>query len=99
MKVIKSVAKHSIKGFLPGMLFLALQPYAAQAADAFSTGSPWMLGGWGGVRSDLQQNGVSFQAGYTMESASNLAGGYHTSTTARYSDQWAFGLTSIWKNC
>ncbi|CAM4485732.1 TPA: carbohydrate porin [Klebsiella aerogenes] len=92
MKVIKSVAKHSIKGFLPGMLFLALQPYAAQAADAFSTGSPWMLGGWGGVRSDLQQNGVSFQAGYTMESASNLAGGYHTSTTARYSDQWAFGV-------
>ncbi|AEG96717.1 porin [Klebsiella aerogenes] len=74
------------------MLFLALQPYAAQAADAFSTGSPWMLGGWGGVRSDLQQNGVSFQAGYTMESASNLAGGYHTSTTARYSDQWAFGV-------
>lgn len=92
MKVIKSVAKHSIKGFLPGMLFLALQPYAAQAADAFSTGSPWMLGDWGGLRSDLQQNGVSFQAGYTMESASNLAGGYHTSTTARYSDQWAFGV-------
>ncbi|EMI5803116.1 carbohydrate porin [Klebsiella aerogenes] len=74
------------------MLFLALQPYAAQAADAFSTGSPWMLGDWGGLRSDLQQNGVSFQAGYTMESASNLAGGYHTSTTARYSDQWAFGV-------
>ncbi|ELW9553200.1 carbohydrate porin [Klebsiella aerogenes] len=74
------------------MLFLALQPYAAQAADAFSTGSPWMLGDWGGLRSDLQQDGVSFQAGYTMESASNLAGGYHTSTTARYSDQWAFGV-------
>ncbi|KLF52443.1 porin [Klebsiella aerogenes] len=92
MKVIKSVAKHSIKGFLPGMLFLALQPYAAQAADAFSTGSPWMLGDWGGLRSDLQQDGVSFQAGYTMESASNLAGGYNTSTTARYSDQWAFGV-------
>ncbi|HFH2546557.1 TPA: carbohydrate porin [Klebsiella aerogenes] len=74
------------------MLFLALQPYAAQAADAFSTGSPWMLGDWGGLRSDLEQDGVSFQAGYTMESASNLAGGYHTSTTARYSDQWAFGV-------
>ncbi|EMB4081205.1 carbohydrate porin [Klebsiella aerogenes] len=74
------------------MLFLALQPYAAQAADAFSTGSPWMLGDWGGLRSDLQQDGVSFQAGYTMESASNLAGGYNTSTTARYSDQWAFGV-------
>ena len=92
MKVIKSVVKHSIKGFLPGMLFLALQPYAAQAADAFSTGSPWMLGDWGGLRSDLQQDGVRFQAGYTMESSSNLAGGYHTSTTARYSDQWAFGV-------
>ncbi|WP_193138677.1 carbohydrate porin [Klebsiella aerogenes] len=74
------------------MLFLALQPYAAQATDAFSAGSPWMLGDWGGLRSDLQQDGVSFQAGYTMESASNLAGGYHTSTTARYSDQWAFGV-------
>lgn len=92
MKVIKSVAKHSIKAFVPGLLFLALQPCIAQAADAFSYDSPWMLGDWGGLRSDLQQDGVNFQAGYTMEAASNLAGGYNTSTTARYSDQWAFGV-------
>jgi porin len=92
MKVIKSVAKHSIKAFVPGLLFLALQPYTAQAADAFSADSPWMFGDWGGLRSDLQQDGVNFQVGYTMEAASNLAGGYHSSTTARYSDQWAFGV-------
>jgi len=92
MKRIKSVAKHSIKVFVPGLLFCVLQPYTAQAADAFSVDSPWMLGDWGGLRSDLQQDGVNFQVGYTMESASNLAGGYHTATTARYSDQWAFGV-------
>ncbi|WLI79048.1 carbohydrate porin [Kosakonia sp. H02] len=68
-------------------------PCLAQAADAFSADSPWMFGDWGGTRSELKDQGVDFQLGYTLEAASNLAGGYNTSTTARYSDQQAFGVT------
>lgn len=92
MKTFKSVVNCSIKAVVPGVFLLALQPGFAQAADAFSADSPWMLGDWNGLRTDLQQDGVNFNVDYTMESASNLAGGYNTSTTARYSDQWAFGV-------
>ncbi|WP_342325464.1 carbohydrate porin [Kosakonia sp. BYX6] len=70
-----------------------MQPGFAHAADAFSADSPWMLGDWGGTRSELKDEGVDFQLNYTLEAASNFAGGYNTSTTARYSDQQAFGVT------
>ncbi|WP_226570358.1 carbohydrate porin [Mangrovibacter yixingensis] len=92
MKILKSVVNYSIKAVIPGVFLLTLQPDFAHAADAFSADSPWMLGDWNGLRTDLQQDGVNFNVDYTMESASNLAGGYNTSTTARYSDQWAFGV-------
>lgn len=66
----------------------------AQAENApLSVDSPYMFGDWGGYRTKLKQDGIDFQVNYTMESASNLAGGYNTSTTARYTDQWAFGTT------
>lgn len=65
---------------------------AAQAAEAFSYDSQWMLGDWNGTRSQLKDQGIDFQVNYTMESAANLAGGYQSSTTMRYSDQWAFGV-------
>ena len=65
---------------------------AVQAAEPFSYDSAWMLGDWNGTRSQLKDEGVDFQINYTMESASNLAGGYHSSTTMRYADQWAFGV-------
>lgn len=58
-----------------------------------SVDSSYMFGDWGGLRSQLKDDGVDFQVNYTMESASNLAGGYKTSTTARYTDQWAFGTS------
>ncbi len=58
-----------------------------------SVDSSYMFGDWGGLRSQLKEDGVDFQVNYTMESASNLAGGYNTSTTARYTDQWAFGTS------
>ncbi|MEY8709186.1 carbohydrate porin [Mangrovibacter phragmitis] len=92
MKKFNEVAYHSLKVVIPGIFLLSVQPLVAQAADAFSVDSPWMFGDWNGLRTDLQQDGVNFNVGYTMESASNLAGGYNTSTTARYSDQWAFGV-------
>ncbi|HBT14085.1 MAG TPA: porin, partial [Erwinia persicina] len=58
-----------------------------------SMDSDYLFGDWGGYRSELKKEGVDFQVNYTMESASNLAGGYNTSTTARYTDQWAFGTS------
>ncbi|MCC4105457.1 carbohydrate porin [Serratia ureilytica] len=84
-------AKTVIKTLPSGLLFIALHSGSALAAEPFGLDSPWMFGDWGGLRSELQQDGVNFQVNYTMESASNLAGGYHTATTARYSDQWQFG--------
>ncbi len=63
------------------------------AYSPLSVDSPYIFGDWNGLRSQLKDDGVDFQANYTMESASNLAGGYRTATTARYGDQWAFGTT------
>ncbi len=65
---------------------------SAQAADAFSADSPWMTGDWGGTRTELLDKGYDFSLEYVGEAASNLDGGYNDNTTARYSDQFAFGL-------
>lgn len=75
-----------------GLLFTSASAFAAASAAPFSVDSPYMLGDWGGARTDLKNEGVDFQLGYTGEAASNLAGGYNTSTTARYADQWALGM-------
>lgn len=65
---------------------------SAQAADAFAVDSPWMSGDWGGVRTDLLNQGVDIKMGYTGESASNVRGGYqkHDHVT-RYADQFNLG--------
>ena len=92
MKKRFSVATKPGRLFTFSALALALVSTHTFAADAFSYDSPYMLGDWGGLRTDLEKEGVKFSVGYTMEAASNLAGGYDTSTTARYSDQQAFGV-------
>ena len=70
--------------------FCATLP-AAQAAEPFSSDSPWMLGDWGGTRSELLEQGYDFTLGYTGEMGSNLHGGFDDDRTARYSDQFTFG--------
>lgn len=82
------------KLYLACTVGLLLSSAHAMAADSgpFSPTSPWMLGDWGGERSSLKQDGVDFQVNYTGEAASNFSGGYDKSTTARYSDQWQFGV-------
>lgn len=65
---------------------------SAHATLAFDPNSPWMLGDWNGGRSQLKDGGIDFQTFYNMESAANLGGGYRSSTTMRYADQWAFGV-------
>ncbi|MDE1165109.1 MAG: carbohydrate porin [Pseudomonas sp.] len=64
----------------------------AHAYDAFDPESPWMLGDWGGARTDLLNKGYDFSLEYVGEVGSNLKGGYNDDTTARYSDQFALGV-------
>ncbi len=57
----------------------------AQAAPAFDSESPWMLGDWNGTRTELSEKGYDFKVDYTGEMGSNLHGGYDHDRTARYS--------------
>ncbi|WP_349969834.1 carbohydrate porin [Pseudomonas caspiana] len=63
----------------------------AQAAPAFDSSSPWMLGDWAGKRTELSQQGYDFKFDYTAEMGSNLHGGYSHDNAVRYSDQYALG--------
>lgn len=71
---------------LCGLALLSLAG-AAQAAAAFDSDSPWMLGDWGGKRSELSRQGYDFKLDYTSETAANLHGGYDHDKATRYSDQ------------
>lgn len=64
---------------------------AIQAAPAFDSDSKWMLGDWGGNRTELEKQGYSFSLDYVGEVGSNLHGGYDHDRTARYSDQFGLG--------
>lgn len=57
----------------------------------FASDSPWMLGDWGGTRTELAERGYDFTLGYTGEMGANLHGGYDDDQTARYSGQFALG--------
>ena len=63
----------------------------AQAAPAFDSESPYMLGDWNGTRTELSEKGYDFKLDYTGEMGSNLHGGYDHDRTARYSDQFGLG--------
>ncbi|WP_225920138.1 carbohydrate porin [Pseudomonas vanderleydeniana] len=76
---------------LPLALALTLGASCANAAEAFDPDSPWMLGDWGGSRSDLARRGVDLDLEYVGEIGANLGGGYNPDRTARYSDQYSLG--------
>ncbi|WP_414058526.1 carbohydrate porin [Pseudomonas sp. HR96] len=64
----------------------------AQADDAFAANSKYMTGDWGGLRTQLFNEGVDIQLGYVGESASSLHGGYQKQDRAtRYADQFSVG--------
>ncbi|MFO1599015.1 carbohydrate porin OprB, partial [Pseudomonas aeruginosa] len=65
---------------------------AAHAAEAFSSNSKWMLGDWGGKRTELLEKGYDFKLEYVGEAAANLDGGYDDDKTGRYTDQFALGV-------
>ncbi|NBB11098.1 carbohydrate porin [Pseudomonas sp. SLFW] len=63
----------------------------AQATPAFDSESPWMLGDWGGKRTELSQQGYDFKLDTVVEVGSNLHGGYDHDKATRYADQFALG--------
>ncbi|MCR8720606.1 carbohydrate porin [Pseudomonas syringae] len=65
---------------------------SAQAYEAFSTTSPWMLGDWGGARTELLNDGYKFSANYVSELGTNAHGGYNNSKKLEYADQFAVGM-------
>lgn len=72
-------------------LGLGLLSCIAVPASADDPSSKWGTGDWGGVRSELLEQGVDVIVGYVGEAATNVHGGYNHDRTARYTAQWALG--------
>ncbi|OPK09856.1 MULTISPECIES: carbohydrate porin [Pseudomonas] len=70
---------------------LGLLSCIAVHASAADDSSKWGTGDWGGVRSELLEQGVDVIVGYVGEAATNVHGGYDHDRTARYTAQWALG--------
>src|SRR5207253_876277 len=81
------------KYFSPCLLLAALGCVGqSHAAEAFSADSKWLTGDWGGLRTDLLDKGYDFQLEHGGEFASNLKGGFNNDKTARWTEQFVFGL-------
>ncbi|MFJ2363194.1 carbohydrate porin [Pseudomonas sp. NPDC087697] len=80
--------------YLSPCLLLAAMGGAGQslAADAFSADSKWLTGDWGGLRTEWLEKGYDIQLEHGGEFASNLKGGYNDDKTARWTEQFVFGL-------
>jgi porin len=72
-------------------LGLGLLSCIALPVSAADPSSQWGSGDWGGVRSELLEQGVDVIVGYVGEAATNVHGGYNHDRTARYTAQWALG--------
>lgn len=91
---------HPIRRFpLFGLVLLGAVPAAAQQ----TTSGGWLdqstlTGDWGGLRTELQDDGINLRAHWTTESAGNPAGGHYQ--TARYTQQFDLGadfdLSRLW---
>ena len=88
--VCTPVSQRKVLNLISGFTALGLAT-CVQAAPAFDSESPWMLGDWNGTRTELAEKGYDFNVDYTGEMGSNLHGGYDHDRTARYSDQFGFG--------
>jgi porin len=76
---------------------LPLLPTSATGAP-FSSSSPYLLGDWGGERTKLADEGITFNFAYGGgELAHNFTGG--TAQKTAYADQWALGInidSKVW---
>ncbi|MFP9006787.1 porin, partial [Pseudomonas aeruginosa] len=74
-----------------GLLSASLLCNAAHAAEAFSPNSKWMLGDWGGQRTELLEKVYDCKLEYVGEAAANHDGGYDEEKTRRNTTQAALG--------
>lgn len=74
-----------------GLILSSFAMSAWAEEPMFSSSSRWMTGNWGGLRTQLLDEGYDFQFSYQSESAANLSGGYDHDHTARYTDQFNMG--------
>lgn len=65
-------------------LFFSLNTFASDLSTR-----PFLFGDWGGARSSLIKQGLSFTVSYGSETAHNFSGGSKEMTA--YTDQWVFG--------
>ncbi|MFP3700741.1 porin, partial [Burkholderia sp. SIMBA_013] len=76
--------------WLPWLLMAGLLS-AAGAARAYDLQtSPYLLGDWGGLRRELDEQGIRCTGDYSGETAYNAHGGQHRS--ARYSQNLKLGV-------
>lgn len=68
-----------------GVLLCCLPPAHAQEASREWWNRPTLTGDWGGLRTRLQETGITFNAHYASESAGIVSGGPRR--TARYTQQ------------
>lgn len=54
---------------------------------AHAQGEKWATGDWGGLRNELEAQGVSLGVTYMSQMARNLSGGYNTQSKTEYIDQ------------
>lgn len=92
-RIFTATAFPRTAGFMLTALAASLCSAAANADQAFAIDSRWMTGDWGGLRTELLEQGINIKLGYVGESASGLRGGYdrHNHAT-RYSDQFNVGV-------
>ena len=77
-----------------GLVLTAYLAGAVAHADQWTVPSgPWLLGDWGGWRSQLYRQGIDFQLGYTNELATNTQGG--AKRLADYADQSRAGAALL----
>lgn len=68
---------------------VSAEPVARESA--FSATSPYLLGDWGGARTDLAKKGVFLFFDYDGQAVHNIAGGRRSIT--RLANQWIFGAS------
>lgn len=82
---------HSLKRPLAGMAIACLGFAGASVHAQDASGSKYLFGDWGGERTRLADEGITFDLGYGFEAAHNYSGGDREIT--RYTDQWKFGAS------
>ncbi|HDS0919634.1 TPA: hypothetical protein QDZ08_003552, partial [Pseudomonas putida] len=75
-RIFTATAFPRTAGFMLTTLAASLCSAAANADQAFAIDSRWMTGDWGGLRTELLEQGINIKLGYVGESASGLRGGY-----------------------